>query len=76
MVPYIFPLGILYKVISLTPVINYTKPFARTNYQFASFVPSVVSLAVWNRWTGLLDWNTGLEHWNGLNYCTFDMTAF
>jgi len=25
--------------------------------------------AVWNRWTGLLDWTTGLEYWNGLNCC-------
>ena len=42
-----FPLGILCKVISLTPVtmfFNYTRPFARTNYLFSSFVPSVVSL--------------------------------
>jgi len=22
--------------------------------------------AVWNRWTGLLDWTTGLEYWNDL----------
>jgi len=27
-------------------VFNYTRPFARTNYLFLSFVPSVVSL--WN----------------------------
>ena len=36
-------------------------------------------LAVWNRWTGLLDWNTGLEYWNGPN-CRkslfLDMTDF
>ena len=42
-------------------------------------IPSLFSTAVWNRWTGLLDWNTGLEYWNGLNcyktpFC--DMTAF
>ena len=46
MVLYIFQLGILYQVISLTPVFNYTRPFAQTNYLFSSFVPSVVSL--WN----------------------------
>jgi len=23
-------------------------------------------MAVWNRWTGLLDWTTGLEYWNNL----------
>ena len=47
MVVCIFRLGILYKVISLTPVImffNYTRPCTR--YLFSSFVPSVVSL--WN----------------------------
>jgi len=25
--------------------------------------------AVWNQRTGLLDWDTGLEYWNGLNCC-------
>jgi len=35
--------------------------------------------AVWNRWTGLLDWTTGLEYWNSLNCCKkpfCDMTDF
>jgi len=22
--------------------------------------------AVWNQWTGILDWNTGLEYWTGI----------
>ena len=22
--------------------------------------------AVWNWWTGLLDWNTGLDYWTGI----------
>ena len=38
-----------------------------------------INKAVWNQWTGLLDWNTGLEYWNGLNYhesLFLDMTAF
>ena len=24
------------------------------------------AMAVWNRWTGLMDWNTGIEYWNGI----------
>jgi len=25
--------------------------------------------AIWNQWTGLPDWDTGLDCWNGLNCC-------
>jgi len=24
------------------------------------------AMAVWNRWTGLMDWTTGLEYWTGI----------
>jgi len=40
---------------------------------------TTVRRAVWNQWTGLLDYNTGLEYWNGLNCYKklfLDMTAF
>ena len=43
---YIFPLATLYKIISPIPVVIFFKPFARTNYLYSSFVPSVISL--WN----------------------------
>ena len=49
MVPYIFPLGILCKVISLTPVIMFVTTLDHLLVQticFCLFVPSVVSL--WN----------------------------
>ena len=38
-----------------------------------------LGMDVWNQWTGLPDWNTELEYWNGLNCCKkpfCDMTAF
>jgi len=39
---------------------------------YSTLVPTVqpaagcLAVHVWNWWTGLLDWNTGLEYWNGL----------
>ena len=47
---YIFPRVTLYKIYfsysSSHGTLNYIRPFARTNYLYSSFVPSIISL--WN----------------------------
>jgi len=40
-------------------------PKAIQNQKF-SLSSSGSSAAVWNQWTGLLNWNTGLEYWTGI----------
>ena len=56
-----------------------TKPIMKKYYKLLHAIQAVKSLAVTIHWTGLLDWNTGLDYWTevfsffGQNYVVFQI---